>query len=321
MKLSKVKVMEKVLKTLTLQIPGSASNLGPGLDTVALALAIYCRLSFTLLGDDDPEQPFVSWEGFVARQSLPSDMNNLIYKVLSKLWEDDPNLLRKIRVKVNSDIPLGCGLGASSAIILGALWAAAYFKDRVPTTAQLLSEASKLEGHPEGLAASLMGNFVVCAKSAARNLLIAKQHDWPVAWKPIVVVPSERLQTVTMRSLLPTLVKLDDAITNVQRTALLVSSVCRTDEQGLQESLHDQLHEIHRQSYISLLPKLRRILINEPILGCVASGAGPSVLILVHERNKERVLSQIKNWESTEEDKITILDLEVDTDGIKTIME
>jgi homoserine kinase len=313
--------MEKVLKTLTLQIPGSACNLGPGLDTVALALAIYCRLHFTLLDEDAPEQPFVTWEGLVARQSLPSDMNNLIYKVLSKLWEDDPNLLRRIRVRVDSDIPLGCGLGASSAIILGALWAAAYFRDRVPTTSQLLSEASKLEGHAEGLAASLMGGFVVCARSPSRNSLLAKQHDWPAAWKPIVIVPSERLQTVTMRSLLPASVKLDAAIKNVQRTALLVSSVCRTDEQGLQESLHDELHESYRQAHITLLPKLRRILVNEPILGCVASGAGPSVLVLVHERNKDRIMSQIKNWESTEEDKITILDLEVDKEGIKTLME
>jgi homoserine kinase len=148
---------------------------------------------------------------------------------------------------------------------------------------------------------------------------VAKQHEWPPAWKPIVIVPSERLQTTTMRSLLPTSVKLDDAIKNVQRTALLVSSVYRVDEQGLQESLHDELHESYRQSHITLLPKLRRILVNEPILGCVASGAGPSVLILVHERNKERVLAQIKNWEGTEEDKITILDLEVDTEGIKTV--
>jgi len=311
--------MDKVLKTLTLQIPGSSSNLGPGLDTVALALAIYCRLSFTLLDEDDPQQPFIAWEGFVARQSLPSDMNNLIYKVLSKLWEDDPILLRKIRVRVNSDIPLGCGLGASSAIILGALWAAAYFKDRVPTTSQLLAEASKLEGHPEGLAASLMGNFVVCSRSSQRNSLIAKQHTWPSTWKPIVIVPSDRLQTSTMRSLLPSSVKLEDAIKNVQRTALMVSSVCRVDEQGLQESLHDELHESYRSAHIGLLPKLRRILVNEPILGCVASGAGPSILILVHERNKERVLSQIKNWEGTEDDKVTVLDLAVDTEGIKTL--
>jgi len=151
--------MASTQKTLVLQVPGSSSNLGPGFDTLALALAIYCRLTFQLLDQDDPDQPLVTWEGMVAQQSLPSDMNNLIYRILSKLWEDDPHLLRRIRVKVESDIPLGCGLGASDAIILGSLWAASYFKDRVPTTSQLLAEplaptvqvrAHRVEGQPEG---------------------------------------------------------------------------------------------------------------------------------------------------------------------------
>jgi len=313
--------MAKIQKTLTLQIPGSTSNLGPGLDTLALALAVYCRLTFNLLEEDDSQQPFVSWEGFVARQSLPSDMNNLIYRILSKLWEDDPNLLRRVRVRVDSDIPLGCGLGASSAIILGSLWAAAYFKDRVPTTSQLLAEASKIEGHPEGLAASLMGGFVVCSRSPRRNALVANQLNWPKTWRPIVVVPSERLQTSAMRALLPSTVTLEKAVKNLQRTALLVSSVCRIDEQGLHESLHDEIHESYRQAHVTLLPKIRRILVNEPILGCVASGAGPSILVLAQERHKERVLSQLNAWANTEDDKLTILDLEVDREGIKTLMD
>ncbi len=311
--------MATVQKKLVLQVPGSSSNLGPGLDTLALALAIYVRLTFNLLDTDDPHQPFVTWEGSVAAQSLPSDMNNLIYRILSKLWEDDPELLKRIRVSVDSDIPLGCGLGASAAIILGALWAASFFKDRIPTTSQLLAEASKVEGHAESLAASLMGEFVVCSRSSKNNSLIARQLEWPQAWKPIVVVPKERLQTSTMRSLLPSSVPLADAVKNMQRCSLLVTSVCRVDEQALQESMHDELHENYRSEFLSWLPKLRRLLVNEPIYGCVPSGAGPSVLVLVNEKHKQRVLSQIRSWSEVETDKLVLLDLEVDREGIKTL--
>jgi homoserine kinase len=311
--------MASTQKTLVLQVPGSSSNLGPGFDTLALALAIYCRLTFQLLDQDDPNHPLVTWEGMVAQQSLPSDMNNLIYRILSKLWEDDPQLLRRIRVTVESDIPLGCGLGASDAIILGSLWAASYFKDRVPTTSQLLAEASKIEGHADNLAASLMGNFVVCSRSQKRNSLIAKQHEWPRAWKTIVVVPKDRLQTAHMRGLLPEKVSLESAVKNMQRAALIVSSVCRVDEQALQESLFDELHETYRSDFLSWLPKIRRLLVNEPVIGCVSSGAGPSILVLVHERNKARVLSQLKTFAESEPDKLTILDIDVDREGIKTL--
>jgi homoserine kinase len=309
----------KTEKRLTLQIPGSSSNLGPGLDTLALALGLYCRLSFTLLTEDDPNQPLVVWEGSAARQSLPTDMNNLVYKILSKLWADDPGLLRRMRVRVDSDIPLGCGLGASSAIVLGTLWAAAYFTDQMPTTAQLLAEASKIEGYPEGLAASLMGGLVICSRASSGDTLIANHQVWPAAWKPIAIVPAERLQTATMRALLPDTISLSTAIRSLQKTALLVSSVSRMDEKGLQESLHDEIHEPYRIAQIGLLPKIRRLLVNEPILGCVSSGAGPSVLVLVHERHKERVLGQLKNWLNGDADKTTILDLEVDHEGIKTL--
>lgn len=313
------KKLTELRKKLRLQIPGSTSNLGPGFDSVALALGIYCRLTFSLIEHNDPSIPFVSLKGPVTKRSVPSDIDDLIYKVLSRIWRDAPEMLHLSRIEIDSEIPLGCGLGGSTAAILGALWGAYYFQDRVPNQADLLAEATALEGHSEGFAASLMGQFVVCAKSLDGNQVIARQHPWPDRWKTIFVVPEYRLQTPSMRSCLPDKVPHCDAVFNIQRTALLVSAVCRADDNSIKEAMADRLHENYRRDKAPLLNKVRKALETEPVLASCLSGAGPSVLVLVQAKHKEAVLEYLKEWSHAEEEPLSILDIEADREGIQEI--
>lgn len=294
--------------------------MGPAFDSVGLALAIYCQLTFILLDNPDPRIPLVTFRGAVASRSRPEDITNLIYKVLSKLWSDDHELLQRIRLIIDSDIPLGVGLGGSPAAILGALWAAAFFKDYIPTTSTLLSEAGALEGHHESVAASLMGEFVVCAKETRGNGIIARQHKWPEVWRTIMIVPRYNLKTAQLRSILPKKVSFDDAVENVQRAALLVSAVARCDDAALKEALHDKLHESYReQQYVPLLGKVKQLLSEDPVLGVVLSGGGPSILVLVHVKHHDEIMDKLQAWAPTEPEHITILDLDVDRRGVQEL--
>ena len=306
-------------RRLTLRIPGSTSNLGPAFDTCALALAVYCRLTFDLLDENDPQVPLITFSGSIAKSSRPDDAGNLIYKMMSELWKDDKILLERIRIHIDSDIPLGSGLGSSAAALLGALWAANVFKDRIPTTGTLLAQATALEGHSESLAASLMGKFVITARSAFKNSIIARQHDWPDAWKTIFVVPKTRMRTADSRAVLPTQLPYRDAVANIQRSALLVSAVAACDENTLKEALNDRIHEPYRESLLPQFSALKKTLVNQPILGCVLSGGGPSMLVIVNERNKQRLLNHLTEWAETEEQPPLILDIPVANQGIQEI--
>src|SRR5262245_28455720 len=104
-----------IATNLTLEIPASASNLGPGFDTLALALNIYTRVHFELLDHDDVSQPIVTLKGAIASLSGSQSQGQLIYHMLSELWQSDHDLLKRVRITVTSDIPLGCGLGSSGA--------------------------------------------------------------------------------------------------------------------------------------------------------------------------------------------------------------
>jgi homoserine kinase len=306
------------MRELSLVIPGSTSNLGAAFDTVGLALGIYSRMSFRLLDENDPSVPLISYSGAIAEHSSADATTNLTYRMLVRLWEDDKKLLQRIRIKIDSDIPLGCGLGSSAAAVAGALWAANFFRDRMPTQSELLNEAARMEGHSEMLAACLLGGFVVCAQGT-NGKFMARSHAWPERWKLLFVVPTHRHDTAHARALLPKKVPYEDAVFNVQHSAMLISAVVSQDENALREALHDKLHEQYRTSYVPHFVELQKMLLREPALGCVLSGAGPSVLVIVDEKNKHAVHSLLKQWEESQSQRHTILDLACDTQGIREL--
>ena len=308
-------------RRFTLRLPGSTSNLGPGLDCIGLALNIYSTMSFFVLDDNDPGIPLITFKGSIAKSSLAQEQGKLTYTILSKLWQRDHDLLQRVRIIVDSEIPLGVGLGSSATAILGALWAASVLKDRIPSAPTLLAEASMLEGHPETLAACLLGNMVVSSPSSysSSKNIVTQRLNWPKEWHLLVVSPQFSLTTANARAVLPAQVKMEDAIFNVQKVASLVAAVARRDVSAFKDALDDRLHEPYRAQLVPELAKLRRELMNEPIMGCTLSGAGSSVLVIVHEKRKAQVRERLGYWVETENKPPRILDCQVDDQGIQEL--
>lgn len=307
-------------KKLTLQIPAAAGNLGPGLDTLGLALGLYCRITFELLAEPDPSVPMVRYTGDVATQSEPKHADNLTYKLLNELWREDRDRvpLERMRIYIDSEIPLGSGLGGRTSAILGALWADNIFKDRVPVASELLSRMSELEGHSETFAASLMGNLVVSARNAAEGKVFTQQLHWPIEWATIVVEPARRFTTGESRAVLPKSVPMQAAIYNLQRTALLVASIASRDEQGMREALKDKLHQSSRKALVPELDAIRSLLQSKNPIGCVLCGGGPAVLVIVNRKQKAIVFETLNAW-AQREPGTNVLDVEVDRHGVREL--
>ncbi len=317
---------EAVVRTLTLRIPGSTANLGPAFDTMALALRLHTWLQFTVLKEEQDSWPLVTKHGKLAEE-LPVNKSNLVYQVLSKLWHGDADLLARIRIAIYTDIPTGRGLGSSASAIVGAAYGASVLSGDVVHANQLLLDCTQFEGHIDNLSASLFGDLVIShfepqtANSFARSKanIITQKVNWPQQWRVIACVPNYPLSTDKARAAIPQSLPKADVVHNLQRVAMLTAAIHSADDELLSQALHDKLHEPYRQELVPELGELQSLLAESPILGCVLSGAGSSVLVIVQEKNKSEILTILNDWADRKAETPTVLDLEVDREGLTQI--
>ena len=134
-----------------------------------------------------------------------------------------------------------------------------------------------------------------------------------------VVVPPYELQTSKARAVLPKKFSKEDTVFNLQKLGLLIAAVTTGDEDAMKAALVDRLHEPYREALVPELGSLRRELRGSAALGCVLSGAGPSILVPFNRRNRNAVVESLENWAKRQESKPQILDLQVDREGLRRI--
>jgi homoserine kinase len=305
-----------VNKRVSLRIPGSTSNLGPGFDTLGLALSVYANVTFEMLDSPVSVTPRVVRRGEVAEQ-LPADESNLIYQTFARSWKGDPKDLKSLQITVASEIPLARGLGSSGTAILSAVWAAQALSGERPSREIILNQATEIEGHPDNLAASLYGGLIACSQNGRK--VITNKIAWPEQWGTVVVVPSYQLETKKARAVLPKRYSKEDTIFNLQKLGLLISAVANKDEDALKAALVDRLHEPYRESLVPELVSLRKELRTAPVFGCTLSGAGPSVLIVFNKRYSKPIMAQLQDWIRRNNPDTRLLDLTIDQHGLQEV--
>jgi homoserine kinase len=260
------------INSFEIKVPGSVANLGPGFDTLAVAVQLYLRLSVTVEpGKNNLEFQFVN--------GVP-DGENCIERAFRFLAQQRADSFPSLTVRVESDIPMKAGLGSSAAATVAGL--RLYEAIAGPQPQQgLLNAASALENHPDNVAAALLGGLAISCQMPDRSVF-AVRLPWPEALSLIVLTPQLPLPTSASRQVLPEYVSREDAIFNLQRVALLVQALHAGDFSLLREALRDRLHQPFRQQ---LVPGLDRILgLEHPdLLGVCLSGAGPSIVALAQK--------------------------------------
>ena len=241
------------------RVPASSANLGPGYDSMAAALAIHLELEVEETGEFavDP-----------GRDDLSSGRDNLCVRAFEALHPADG-----LAFRVRSDIPLAAGLGSSAAAIVAGLVAADHMYE---LDAPLLELGAALEGHPDNVAAALLGGFVICADGTAERFEPAPGIEG------VLAIPRDAVPTAEARAAMPDEVPLADAVHNLSHAALLVLGLSRGDLDLVARGLSDRLHQPRREP---LYPRSMELLRQARDLGAVGasiSGAGPAVLFWCH---------------------------------------
>lgn len=268
-----------------LRVPASSANLGPGFDSLGMALGVYLECRFRRAGSLE-----IRASGRDADQ-IPTDETNLIWTTARRVAADVGEELPAVELEINNDIPLGKGLGSSAA----ALTAGVVLADQVLGLGwrplRVLNEAARIEGHPDNVSACVLGSVVASAIDAGGSAR-AVRLDMPSRFGIAVVVPDFDLPTAKARAVLPDCYSREDAVFNVQRASLLVAALAAGSASAFPSALEDRFHHSYRAP---LVPGLADILqLRAPgLLGCVLSGAGPSILVF-YERGSEAVCDLVR---------------------------
>jgi homoserine kinase len=252
------------------RVPASSANLGPGFDVLAAALGLHMELEVEEAGRFE-----VRTELAIAR-----DRRNLAVRGFAALRPADG-----VRFTIRSRIPLSGGLGTSAAAFVAGLAAADALNGG---GADLLAEAARLEGHPDNVAAALLGGFVICTGARAERL------EPPEGLSAVLAVPGRPVRTAKARAALPPEVPMADAVFNVGRTGLLVLGLARGDLDLVARGLEDRLHQPRRASLYPRSMELVERAVSFGALGATISGAGPTVLVWVRSENAAEVEARVE---------------------------
>jgi homoserine kinase len=250
---------------LTLSVPASSANLGPGFDCLAVALELRNEIVVSAAGGDGVSVRAVG-EG---ADGVPTDASNLFVRAFAATGADPAGLA----IEMRNRIPFARGLGSSAATIAAGVAAGLVWQGG---DEDALSQAAALEGHPDNVAAALLGG-VTLAWEGAEGVRALRLADPPV--ELVAVVAGDELATERARAALPARVGHADAVHTAARAALLVAALEHGRTDALADALDDRLHEPYRAPLVPLLATVRERLAGLPAFGATLSGAGPSVLV------------------------------------------
>jgi homoserine kinase len=262
--------------TLEIRVPASIANLGPGFDSVAVAVGLYLTLRVHVL----PGSGGLRFRFFGAEP----EGGNSVERALQAFSARRSLRLPSLEVEVHSEIPMRAGLGSSAAATIAGLKLGSALAEVPCGEEEMLAIAAELEGHPDNVAAALLGDFAVSCQRD-NGAVTAVRIPWPADVRFLVLTPRRGLSTSHARGVLPDQVPRSDAVANLQRLALLVWAVQTASLAHLREAMRDRLHHPYRECLVPGLADLLRFE-HPDLLGACLSGAGPSLVALAH---RERI--------------------------------
>jgi homoserine kinase len=284
---------------MIIRVPATSANLGPGFDSIGIALSLYLTL--------ETYETTTTWQvDHTLGDEIPNNADNMIIQTALKIA---PNLAPH-RISVTTDIPVARGLGSSSSAIVAGIELANQLANLNLTAQQKMQQAAKIEGHPDNVAPAIYGNLVIGA--SVNDSFHAVKTDFPnLAF--VAYIPHYELKTADSRQALPDSLTLHQAahassIANTFIAALLTGDVTQAGE--LMEA--DEFHEPYRQKLVPELLKIRQIAHENHAIATYLSGAGPTVMTILNDKDVQTFQKQLTEHGLTD----TCLKLDIDKNGL-----
>ena len=264
-----------------LMLPATSANLGPGFDALGLAMDLSLHVDAVAAGEYRIDA--------TGRNAVQCGVleDNLILETYRSVLDQQGIDPIPLHLTLHNEIPLGMGCGSSAAALVAGVALAAHFGNLGWDTHHVLTEASLREGHPDNVAACVLGGLTVSGMHVgegdrpARVSAISLQAK--CAWPLLLVMPSASLSTSKARALLPDTYSRADAVANIQNVALLTAAFAEGRGDLLRSAMVDRIHQPYRAEVCPLLPRLLPLAGSHGVLGVSLSGAGPSVLLILDE--------------------------------------
>lgn len=314
--------------TVTVTVPATTANLGPGFDCLGAALSLYNRFEFSPLSGAEPLQ--ITAFGLEAAQ-VNTDDSNLAYRAFCHLYQQIGQLPPPVHLAIHLNVPLARGLGSSATAIVGGLVGANVLAGSPLSPAAVMELAIGLEGHPDNVVPALLGGCRLAAtqpdrNSPGQNLIASGSPAWSICdvpWHPeilpVVAIPNFELSTAEARRVLPSSYSRQDAIFNAAHLGMLLRALETGQLDWLRTALQDRIHQPYRQALIPGYDAVQVAALQAGACGLVISGAGPTLLALAEPTQAEAVKAAMQTaWEDLGITAVAQI-LPIDTQG--TVVE
>jgi homoserine kinase len=268
------------MKRVTIRVPATTANLGPGFDAFGCALSLYTDVTF------EETEAGLEITGCPEEFTGPDNLAYVSYcAALATMSEE----LRGVKIHIEADIPVCRGLGSSAALLVAGAMGANVLRGNKLSTQGLLNITNAMEGHPDNLAPAFFGGLT--ASMVDNGLPVCVNFPLHPDWEFLALVPDFDLPTTVARQALPTEYDRSDAVYNIAHGALVLKALELGDEKLLRNAMQDRIHQPYRKKMIADYDKIESLIRTTGAAFCL-SGAGPTLLCITRNPGLEEKLAK-----------------------------
>ncbi len=298
--------------TVTISVPATTANLGPGFDCLGAALTLHNCFTFSLATND--ASPVVIIAKGEEADRVQTDASNLAYQSFVQLYQSIQQPVPAVQIDIQLGVPLARGLGSSATAIVAGLVGANVLAGSPLTQEEVMQQAIAIEGHPDNVVPALLGGCRLAATDLNGGWEIC-EIPWHTDIAAVVAIPNFELSTAEARRVLPDHYSRAEAIFNTAHLGLLVRGLETGKASWLRAALQDRIHQPYRYTLIAGYKAVQTAALDAGAYGLVISGAGPTLLALTAVSQAEAVRDAIATAWDAEAITATVQVLHIDHRG------